>query len=138
MFDDLARGFDYVVVDTPPLGAYADGANIGALCDGALLISRIGRTTSSALRRAVQSLQTANVKLLGPVATFDRVGMLTKRQHRKQVEHDAAAGTARLRDGEQTHDGDGSVDDTAVIESNDGQLVGSGTPPRTRARHGSS
>jgi tyrosine-protein kinase len=138
MFDDLAQGFDYVVVDTPPLGAYADGANIGALCDGALLISRIGRTTSSALRRAVQSLQTANVKLLGPVATFDRVGMLTKRQHRKQVEHDAAAGTARLRDGEQTHDGDGSVDDTAVIESNDGQLVGSGTPPRTRARHGSS
>ena len=131
---DLTRDFDYVVVDTPPLGIYADGANVGALCDGVLLLSRVGRTTSAALRKAVQTLQAANVKLLGPVATFDRVGMIAKRQHRRQVEHDAA--------GTDPHDGDtrddGSAeDDTAVIASQDSQLVGSGSPRRPRARHGS-
>ncbi len=130
---DLTRGFDYVVIDTPPLGTYSDGANIGALCDGALLLSRVGRTTSGALRKAVQTLQAANVKLLGPVATFDRVGMIAKRQHRRQVEHDAAVGAP----GEGgTRDDEGS-EDTAVIGSQDSQLVGSGSPRRPRARHGS-
>jgi receptor protein-tyrosine kinase len=130
---DLARGFDYVVIDTPPLNIYADGANIGALCDGALLLSRVGRTTSAALRKAVQTLQAANVKLLGPVATFDRVGMIAKRQHRRQVERDAAGSAPRDRD---TRD-NGGDDDTTVIGSHDSQLVGSGSPQRPRARHGS-
>lgn len=129
---DLTRGFDYVVIDTPPLGVYADGANVGALCDGALLLSRVGRTTSAALRKAVQTLQAANVRLLGPVATFDRVGMIAKRQHRRQVEHDEAGSGARDVD---TRDDGG--EDTAEIGSQDSQLVGSGSPRRLRARHGS-
>ncbi len=136
LFEDLARGFDYVVVDTPPLNAYADGANVGALCDGVLLLSRIGRTTSSALRRAIQSLQAANVRIIGPVATFDRVSMLSKRQHRKQVEHDAAA-TGGPGSDAPTRGGNDSSDDTAVIGSQEGQLVGSGSQRRLRARHGS-
>jgi Mrp family chromosome partitioning ATPase len=139
LFEDLGRGFDYVVVDTPPLATYADGANIGALCDGVLLLSRIGRTTSSALRRAIQSLQAANVKLIGPVVTFDRVSLLSKRQHRMQVEHDAAAtsGHQRPTDGGPGA-ASGSADDTAVIGTQEGQLVASGSPRRPRARHGSS
>jgi capsular exopolysaccharide synthesis family protein len=136
LFEDLTRGFDYVVVDTPPLGAYADGTNIGALCDGVLLLSRIGRTTSSALRRAIQSLQAANVRLIGPVATFDRVSMLSKRQHRKQVEHDAAGvGQPRSADAS-SRAGNDDAEDTAVFGP-EGQLVGSGNPRRSRARHGS-
>jgi receptor protein-tyrosine kinase len=137
LFEDLSRGFDYVVVDTPPLGTYADGANVGALCDGVLVLSRIGRTTSSALRRAIQTLQSANVRILGPVATFDRVSMLSKRQHRKQVEQDAAANGDPQGDAT-SRGGNGGGDDTAVITSQEGQLVGSGSPRRPRARHGSS
>jgi capsular exopolysaccharide synthesis family protein len=140
LFEDLGRGFDYVVVDTPPLGTYADGTNIGALCDGVLILSRIGRTTSSALRRAIQSLSAANIKLIGPVATFDQVGMLSKRQHRKQVEHDAAAGGGQ-RAAEASSAGAASTDDTAVIGTPEGHLVGSSGGPRRptpRARHGSS
>ncbi len=138
LFEDLGRGFDYVIVDTPPLGTYADGANIGAMCDGALLLSRVGRTTSSALRRAIQSLQAANVRLIGPVATFDQVGLLSKRQHRKQVEHDAGAGGGVKRSADEGSAA-GSSDETTVIgRPEDGQLVGSGGQRRPRARHGSS
>jgi capsular exopolysaccharide synthesis family protein len=138
LFEDLGRGFDYVIVDTPPLGTYADGTNIGAMCDGVLLLSRIGRTTSSALRRAIQSLQAANVKLIGPVATFDQVSMLSKRQHRKQVEHDAAVRSGNQRQADGSDAANGSADDTAVIGTQEGQLVGSGSPRRPKARHGSS
>ncbi|CAM5298507.1 AAA family ATPase [Mycolicibacterium aubagnense] len=69
LFAELSAHFDYVVVDTPPLGKYNDGAVAAALSDGALLVGRIRHTTSSALTRAVQTLKSANAVLIGSVAT---------------------------------------------------------------------
>lgn len=69
LFADLSGQFDYVVVDTPPLGKYNDGAVAAALSDGALLVGRIRHTTSNALTRAVQTLKSANAVLIGSVAT---------------------------------------------------------------------
>lgn len=130
LFDELARNFDYVVVDTPPLEAYADGANIGALCDGSVLLARIGSTTSSALRRAIQSLQTANVRLIGTVATFDNVGGRARREHRKQVDRDTQAGASGARRA------GSSAGDADTVVTKKGQLVGSGNSRRTGANGG--
>lgn len=69
LFAELSGQFDYVVVDTPALGKYNDGAVAAALSDGALLVGRIRHTTSSALTRAVQTLKSANAVLIGSVAT---------------------------------------------------------------------
>jgi capsular exopolysaccharide synthesis family protein len=138
LFEDLSKNFDYVVVDTPPLDTYADGANAGALCDGALLLARIDSTTSSALRRAIQSLQTANVSLIGTVATFDHVGLGTKREHRRQVKRDAQAGAERQSGARQRATSGGHSSTTEAMPVQRGELVGSGNPPRSRARHGSS
>jgi receptor protein-tyrosine kinase len=138
LFEDLGSNFDYVVVDTPPLDSYADGANVSALCDGALLLARIDATTSSALRRALQSLQTASVTLIGTVATFDHVSLGTMRNHRKQVKRDAQGGgeaSAAARD--QTAAA-GRTASTEKIPVQRGELVGTGNPPRPRSRHGSS
>ena len=71
LLDELGESFDYVVVDTPPLEQYNDGALVAALSDGALLLARIRRTTSAKLRRAVQTLHAANAILIGTVATFE-------------------------------------------------------------------
>ncbi|BDX33869.1 chromosome partitioning protein [Mycobacterium antarcticum] len=71
LLDELGDSFDYVVIDTPPLGKYSDGALVASLSDGALLLARIRRTTSAALRRAVQTLEGANAILIGTVATFE-------------------------------------------------------------------
>ncbi|MFC3774289.1 polysaccharide biosynthesis tyrosine autokinase [Mycolicibacterium holsaticum] len=130
MFEELARNFDYIVVDTPPLERYADGANVAALCDGAVLLARIGSTTSSALRRAIQALQTANVALIGTVATFERVGGRLKRQHHKQVQRDArpAARTGSVEGG---RGADARAAGTETVATQKGQLVGSGNPRRT-------
>jgi len=71
LLDELGDTFDYVIVDTPPLGQYNDGALVAALSDGALLLARIRRTTSAKLRRGVQTLDAANAILIGTVATFE-------------------------------------------------------------------
>jgi capsular exopolysaccharide synthesis family protein len=86
LFEELARNFDYVVIDTPPLGSFADGVIAGSLGDGAILLARIQQTTSSALRRALQSLATANVSLIGTVVTFEPVGRASVRRHRKDTQ----------------------------------------------------
>jgi receptor protein-tyrosine kinase len=83
LLEYLGGAFDYVVVDTPPLGDYTDGAIVGALGDGAILLARIGGTTERALRRAVQVLQSAHVALLGTVVTFEPVSRVAMRAHAK-------------------------------------------------------
>src|SRR6185369_4416273 len=84
LLEYLAGAFDYVVVDTPPLGDYTDGAIVGALGDGAILLARIGGTTDRSLRRAVQVLQSAHVALLGTVVTFEPVNRVALRAHARQ------------------------------------------------------
>ncbi len=71
LLDELGDAYDYVIIDTPPLGKYSDGALVAALADGALLLARIRRTSSQALKRAVQTLEGANAVLIGTVATFE-------------------------------------------------------------------
>lgn len=96
VFDDLARNFDYVIIDTPPLNEYSDGANIAALGDGAILLARIRSTKGTALRRALQALKSANVHLIGTVATFDPVSSVMRRRHGKPRGNgdDGAAGAS--------------------------------------------
>ncbi len=71
LLDELGDTYDYVIIDTPPLGQYNDGALVAALSDGALVLARIRRTTSAMLRRGVQTLEGANATLIGTVATFE-------------------------------------------------------------------
>jgi capsular exopolysaccharide synthesis family protein len=134
LFEDLERGFDYVVVDTPPLNSCTDGTNVGALCDGVLLLSRIGRTTTSALRRAIRSLQAANVRLIGPVATFEPVSRFRRREHRTPVDSGVQPGSGK----ESGQFDDGRDDGTEVIAAREAQLIGSARSQRSRSRHGSS
>ena len=89
VLEHLSRTFDYVIIDTPPLDTYTDGAVVGALADGAILLARIGGTTARALRRAVETLTAANVTLLGTVVTFEPVSRLTARSQGKQRSHNA-------------------------------------------------
>ena len=83
VFAELSRNFDYVIVDTPPLGEYSDGANIAVLSDGAILLARIRTTKASALRRALRTFKASNVHVIGTVATFDPVSSAARRRHGK-------------------------------------------------------
>lgn len=85
---ELLRGhFEYVIIDTPPLTKYTDGAVPAALGDGALVLGRIGHTKTSALRKGVTVLQTAHATVLGVVATCEP-------GHRRELSADRRRGGA--------------------------------------------
>jgi Mrp family chromosome partitioning ATPase len=63
----LAGAFDYVIVDTPPLLPVTDAAVLATLTDGALLITRHGKSSRDDVERAAQSLEAVNARLLGTV-----------------------------------------------------------------------
>ena len=132
LLHDLGDTYDYVIIDTPPLGQYSDGALVSALADGALLVARIRRTTNSALRRAVQTLNGASATLIGTVASFEP-------GHRRQLNRSKPAG-AQPQPQEPEPDPPAS-DATAKITTTDADAEGlvdsAGTERIPRPRHGS-
>jgi capsular exopolysaccharide synthesis family protein len=57
--------FDYVIVDTPPVGPVADALIIGNQCDGVVLIVGGGTTAREQVVRTRDRLQRSNVRILG-------------------------------------------------------------------------
>ena len=71
LFKDLTavcrKEFDYVLVDSPPLGAVADGLNIGPKTDGCLLVVRSAFTPRKAVENSINLLQRSGVPIIGTV-----------------------------------------------------------------------
>jgi receptor protein-tyrosine kinase len=57
----LRRHFDWVIIDSPPLLFAADANLLATMCDGTVLVVRIGATTFETASRAIQSLCENNV-----------------------------------------------------------------------------
>lgn len=70
----LRNHFDWVILDSPPLLFAADGNLLATMCDGTILVVRIGTTTFDSVSRALQSLCENNV--LGIVVNGARRGEL--------------------------------------------------------------
>ena len=74
LIDSLRNHFDWVVLDSPPLLFAADANLLSTMCDGTVLVVRIGSTTFDSVTRAIQSLCENNV--LGIVVNGARRGEL--------------------------------------------------------------
>ena len=61
------KSFDYVIIDTPPLGSVADALNISKFCDGSLLILASNSTPKRVARDVINSLKRTDKPLLGVV-----------------------------------------------------------------------
>jgi receptor protein-tyrosine kinase len=57
----LRDSFDWVIIDSPPLLFAADANLLSTMCDGTVLVVRIGSTTVETVSRALQSLCENNV-----------------------------------------------------------------------------
>lgn len=64
---ELARRYDVVVLDAPPVHAASDASILGTLADGVLMVVRVGRTHREAALAAVQQLQSLGVRVVGAV-----------------------------------------------------------------------
>ncbi len=67
LLETLRRSFDYVIVDTPPMGIVSDGQFIAAKCDGCILVVRAHSTSRVDVKNSLQQLKTVDCPLLGVV-----------------------------------------------------------------------
>jgi len=67
LLQGLRQSFDYVIVDTPPLGVVSDGQMIATKCDGCILVIRAHATSKAAVRNSLVQLQQVECPLIGIV-----------------------------------------------------------------------
>ena len=67
MLDTLRRHYHYIIVDTPPVSAFADAAIISNKADGTVLVAREGYTSKREISYAAEQLSNAGANVLGIV-----------------------------------------------------------------------
>lgn len=64
------ENYDYVLIDTPPIGAVIDAAVIAKQCDGVILISKCGAISYRLAQKVTRQLRMAQCRILGVVYTM--------------------------------------------------------------------
>jgi capsular exopolysaccharide synthesis family protein len=65
LIDEARETFDWVIIDTPPVGLLTDASLLAAMVDGAMLVVKAGETSYDQVRRAIDALGPG--KLVGVV-----------------------------------------------------------------------
>lgn len=73
----MAEKYDYILVDTPPVGVVSDACVVANLLDGVLLLARQGRTRKDEFKHAVNQLKLTDANLLGYVLNGVDSGLST-------------------------------------------------------------
>ncbi len=76
LLQNLRKSFDYIIIDTPPLGIVSDGQMIARKCDGCILVIRADSTKRSVVRSSIKQLEQAECPILGVV--LNRAGTKSK------------------------------------------------------------
>jgi Mrp family chromosome partitioning ATPase len=71
--DAIASGYDWVVIDGPPVLESPDAATLGAVADGVVVVVQAGRTKRPVLTRSVDLLTRAGGRVLGTVLNRRRL-----------------------------------------------------------------
>jgi len=64
---ELRKEFDYLIVNAPPLAAFADGMALGRIADGVVLVLEESSTRREVAFRVTENLRAANVPVFGAV-----------------------------------------------------------------------
>ncbi len=79
---ELRKEFDYLVIDAPPLIAYADAMALGRLVDGVVLVLEANETRREAALQVTENLRASKIPVLGAILnnrTFPIPAALYKR-----------------------------------------------------------
>jgi Mrp family chromosome partitioning ATPase len=79
---ELRKDFNYILIDAPPINAYADASLFGRMADGLVMVVEAHKTRREPAQRAKKVLDAAGVTVLGAVLnkrTFPIPGFLYKR-----------------------------------------------------------
>lgn len=65
--DKVREDYDYVIIDTPPLGVVIDAVIIGKYCDGAVLVIEQGVIKRKVVQDVIKQLKRGEVRIFGAV-----------------------------------------------------------------------
>jgi capsular exopolysaccharide synthesis family protein len=78
LIKEASDSFDWVIMDTPPIGILTDAKLLGGMVDAAVLVVRAGRTPAELIQRSVDSL--GKNRIIGVV--------LNRAERRRNIGHD--------------------------------------------------
>lgn len=81
----LREAFDYIIIDTPPLGSVIDSAIIAQNCDGIVMVITSGRINLKFAQSVKQQIEKTNCPLLGVV--LNKVNMSSRSYYGKRYGH---------------------------------------------------
>ena len=67
LLETVFEMFDFVIIDTPPLGMFIDAALVAPKTDGAVIVIRSAKDTPDSLRAILSQLEKANARVIGAV-----------------------------------------------------------------------
>lgn len=67
LLERAERDYDYVFVDTPPVGALIEGAIIAKYCDGVILVIRSGAVSYKRVQQVKRQVEKSGCRILGAV-----------------------------------------------------------------------
>jgi len=114
LLEEFRATFDMVILDCPPLLPVTDGAVAAARADGALLLVRSGKTTSTQVTAAANALRSVDARLLGCVVNMVRSDHSDPYHYYDYTERSGRHGR---------RDGDASLPDSSLTD-----LLGSEEP----------
>lgn len=76
MIEKCREQYDYIILDTPPMGNVADAMRIATHSDGTILVVRSGGTPKKLIENSIQMLKRTEIPLLGIV--LNRADMQSK------------------------------------------------------------
>ncbi len=67
IMDLLMKGFDTILIDTPPILTVTDAAALAQTVDGVILVAKPGSTKKSAFKQSIETLKAVKANILGVV-----------------------------------------------------------------------
>jgi capsular exopolysaccharide synthesis family protein len=81
LINDLAKGFDVVLVDTPPIGLLVDAVALAKYCDGALMVVGYRKGRQREIGEAVENIKQTGCKMLGAVLNGVQFNRLSNKHY---------------------------------------------------------
>ena len=81
LLDHLAKNFDYVLVDAPPVGTVIDGAQIAKFCDGTLIVVNYNSVRRQELVDVKEQLEQTGCPILGVVLNMVQLDNYMSRKY---------------------------------------------------------
>lgn len=65
--EEVSKGYDFVIIDAPPSGPFADASMLSKMCDGVLYVCASGEAKKDFIKKTIEGFKKIDAKILGVV-----------------------------------------------------------------------